>query len=208
MRGGRPARRWHEGIVSGIGRRTPDRRAEAQSSRVSGFLHRANRSGSAHLAELRAARDDLRHRPAEVSVHRLRRLENAMRFALMIEPQQGSSYAEQLDLARLAERLGFEAFFRSDHYRSFPGADDQPTTDAWTVLAGIARETSQIRLGRPRLTDYLPPSGILRQGLDHGRRDERRPDRGRRGSGLERRGAQPARLAVPRNQGAGRPPRR
>jgi F420-dependent oxidoreductase-like protein len=70
-----------------------------------------------------------------------------MRFALMIEPQQGLSYAEQLDLARLAERLGFEAFFRSDHYRSFPGPADNPTTDAWAVLAGIARETSTIRLG-------------------------------------------------------------
>ena len=70
-----------------------------------------------------------------------------MRFALMIEPQQGLSYAEQLELARLAERLGFEAFFRSDHYRSFPGPDNSPTTDAWTVLAGIARETTRIRLG-------------------------------------------------------------
>ncbi|MGA2513022.1 MAG: TIGR03560 family F420-dependent LLM class oxidoreductase [Candidatus Limnocylindrales bacterium] len=70
-----------------------------------------------------------------------------MRFALMIEPQQGLTYAEQLDLARLAERLGFEAFFRSDHYRSFPGPDNRPTTDAWTVLAGIARETTRIRLG-------------------------------------------------------------
>ena len=70
-----------------------------------------------------------------------------MRFALMIEAQQGLSYAEQLDLARLAERLGFEAFFRSDHYRSFPGPDGKATTDAWTVLAGIARETSTIRLG-------------------------------------------------------------
>jgi F420-dependent oxidoreductase-like protein len=70
-----------------------------------------------------------------------------MRFALMTEPQQGLSYAEQLDLARLAERLGFEAFFRSDHYRSFPGPDNSPTTDAWTVLAGIARETTRIRLG-------------------------------------------------------------
>ena len=70
-----------------------------------------------------------------------------MRFALMIEPQQGLSYAEQLDLARLAERLGFEAFFRSDHYRSFPGPTDKPTTDAWAVLAGIARETTTIRLG-------------------------------------------------------------
>jgi alkanesulfonate monooxygenase len=70
-----------------------------------------------------------------------------MLFALMIEPQQGLSYAEQLELARLAERLGFEAFFRSDHYRSFPGPADKPTTDAWTVLAGIARETTTIRLG-------------------------------------------------------------
>ncbi|MGA3057621.1 MAG: TIGR03560 family F420-dependent LLM class oxidoreductase [Candidatus Limnocylindrales bacterium] len=70
-----------------------------------------------------------------------------MRFCLMIEPQQGLSYDEQLELARLAERLGFETFFRSDHYRSFPGPDDSPTTDAWTVLAGIARETTHIRLG-------------------------------------------------------------
>jgi F420-dependent oxidoreductase-like protein len=70
-----------------------------------------------------------------------------MRFALMIEPQQGLSYAEQLELARLSERLGFEAFFRSDHYRSFPGPADQPTTDAWAVLAGIARETTSIRIG-------------------------------------------------------------
>ena len=70
-----------------------------------------------------------------------------MRFALMTEPQQGLSYLEQLEIARLAERLGFEAFFRSDHYRSFPGPTDSATTDAWTVLAGIARETTTIRLG-------------------------------------------------------------
>jgi F420-dependent oxidoreductase-like protein len=70
-----------------------------------------------------------------------------MRFALMLEPQQGLSYTEQLDLARLAERLGFEALFRSDHYLSFPGESNRPTTDAWTVLAGLARETTRIRLG-------------------------------------------------------------
>jgi F420-dependent oxidoreductase-like protein len=70
-----------------------------------------------------------------------------MRFALMTEPQQGLSYDEQLGLARLAERLGVEAFFRSDHYRGFPGPADQPTTDSWTVLAGLARETTKIRLG-------------------------------------------------------------
>jgi F420-dependent oxidoreductase-like protein len=70
-----------------------------------------------------------------------------MRFALMIEAQQGLSYAEQLTIARRAEAVGFEALFRSDHYGSFPGPDDNPTTDAWTVLAGLARETERIRLG-------------------------------------------------------------
>jgi len=70
-----------------------------------------------------------------------------MRFAIMLEPQQGVTYAQQLAVAQRAEAAGFEAFFRSDHYQSFPGPDNLPTTDAWTVLAGIARETSTIRLG-------------------------------------------------------------
>jgi F420-dependent oxidoreductase-like protein len=70
-----------------------------------------------------------------------------MRFALMIEAQQGLSYEDQLALARRAEAAGLEAFFRSDHFASFPGAADNPTTDAWTVLAGLARETTSIRLG-------------------------------------------------------------
>ena len=70
-----------------------------------------------------------------------------MRFALMLEPQQGLTYDDQLQIARLAERLGFEALFRSDHYANFPGDADGPATDAWTVLAGLARETSTIRLG-------------------------------------------------------------
>ncbi len=70
-----------------------------------------------------------------------------MRFAMMIEAQQGLRYEDQLAVARRAEAAGFEAFFRSDHYASFPGGSDQPTTDAWACLAGIARETATIRLG-------------------------------------------------------------
>jgi F420-dependent oxidoreductase-like protein len=70
-----------------------------------------------------------------------------MRFALMIEPQQGLSYAQQLDIARHAEAGGFETLFRSDHYESFPGPDSNQTTDAWAVLAGLARETKRIGLG-------------------------------------------------------------
>lgn len=70
-----------------------------------------------------------------------------MRLALMTEPQQGLTYQEILDAARTAEQAGLEAFFRSDHYASFPGPDDQPTTDAWATLAGLARDTERISLG-------------------------------------------------------------
>ena len=70
-----------------------------------------------------------------------------MRFALMTEPQQGISYDEILAITRTAEEVGFEAFFRSDHYTSFPGENGRPTTDAWATLAGLARETTRIHLG-------------------------------------------------------------
>jgi alkanesulfonate monooxygenase SsuD/methylene tetrahydromethanopterin reductase-like flavin-dependent oxidoreductase (luciferase family) len=70
-----------------------------------------------------------------------------MRFALMTEPQQGVTYEQQLALAQRAEAAGFETFFRSDHYTGFPGDGDGPTTDAWAVLAGLARETKTIGLG-------------------------------------------------------------
>ncbi len=70
-----------------------------------------------------------------------------MRFALMIEAQQGLSYEDQLAIALRAEAGGFETLFRSDHYASFPGESGQVTTDAWAVIAGLARETSTIGLG-------------------------------------------------------------
>jgi F420-dependent oxidoreductase-like protein len=70
-----------------------------------------------------------------------------MRLALMTEPQQGLSYDDILAAARTAEEAGIEAFFRSDHYASFPGPGGEPTTDAWATLAGLARETSRIHIG-------------------------------------------------------------
>src|SRR5260221_13791798 len=70
-----------------------------------------------------------------------------MRFALMIEAQQGLSYEDQLSIALRAEAGGFETLFRSDHYASFPGSTTQTTTDASAILAGLARETTTIGLG-------------------------------------------------------------
>ena len=72
-----------------------------------------------------------------------------MRLRIFLEPQQGATYEDQLAVARAAEDLGFDALFRSDHYlhmgdhvNGLPGP-----TDAWITLAGLARDTSRIRLG-------------------------------------------------------------
>ena len=66
----------------------------------------------------------------------------------MTEPQSGASYDDVLAVAKAAEAHGFDAFFRSDHYMVFDDSPGLPgSTDAWITLAGIARETTQIRLG-------------------------------------------------------------
>ncbi|MCR2810851.1 MULTISPECIES: LLM class F420-dependent oxidoreductase [unclassified Microbacterium] len=71
-----------------------------------------------------------------------------MEYCTFSEPQQGFSYDEQLAFALATERAGFDGFFRSDHYMRMGPGDPLPgPTDAWTTLAGLARETRRIRLG-------------------------------------------------------------
>ncbi|RNI18318.1 LLM class F420-dependent oxidoreductase [Flexivirga caeni] len=71
-----------------------------------------------------------------------------MELRIFTEPQQGASYDDLVAVAQHAERLGFGAFFRSDHYLAMGSASGLPgPSDAWITLAGIARETSTIRLG-------------------------------------------------------------
>ena len=71
-----------------------------------------------------------------------------MTLRIFTEPQQGSSYDQLLAVARTAEECGFGAFFRSDHYLKMGAASGLPSaTDAWITLAGLARDTTTIRLG-------------------------------------------------------------
>jgi F420-dependent oxidoreductase-like protein len=63
------------------------------------------------------------------------------------EPQQGATYDDLLRVARASEDAGYDAFFRSDHYLAMGGEGLPGPTDAWVTLAGLARETSTIRLG-------------------------------------------------------------
>lgn len=71
-----------------------------------------------------------------------------MELRIFTEPQQGASYDTLLAVAKAAEDLGFDGFFRSDHYLAMGSADGLPgPSDAWVSLAGLARETRRIRLG-------------------------------------------------------------
>lgn len=74
-----------------------------------------------------------------------------MDLRIFTEPQQGATYDDLVKVAQESERLGFSGFFRSDHYLAMGGALEAGglpgPTDAWITLAGIARETTTIRLG-------------------------------------------------------------
>jgi F420-dependent oxidoreductase-like protein len=71
-----------------------------------------------------------------------------MRLRIFTEPQQGATYDDLLAVARTAEEHGFDGFFRSDHYLRMGDGDPGPgATDAWVTLAGLARETTRVRLG-------------------------------------------------------------
>lgn len=71
-----------------------------------------------------------------------------MKLRIFTEPQQGASYDTLRRVALAAEDLGFDAFFRSDHYLKMGEVSGLPgPTDAWITLAGLATETKRIRLG-------------------------------------------------------------
>ncbi|WHM35986.1 LLM class F420-dependent oxidoreductase [Streptomyces sp. BPTC-684] len=85
-----------------------------------------------------------------------------MDLRIFTEPQQGADYDTLLAVAKATEALGFDAFFRSDHYLRMGSADGLPgPTDAWITLAGLARETSRIRLGTLMTAGTFRLPGVL-----------------------------------------------
>ncbi|MFD9485214.1 LLM class F420-dependent oxidoreductase [Streptomyces sp. NPDC059991] len=85
-----------------------------------------------------------------------------MDLRIFTEPQQGADYDTLLAVAKATEALGFNAFFRSDHYLRMGSADGLPgPTDAWITLAGLARETSRIRLGTLMTAGTFRLPGVL-----------------------------------------------
>jgi F420-dependent oxidoreductase-like protein len=85
-----------------------------------------------------------------------------MLLRVMTEPQEGATYDDLLRVARATEELRFDAFFRSDHLQRIADGDPGPgSTEAWVTLAGLARETSRIRLGTMVSSATFRPPGML-----------------------------------------------
>jgi F420-dependent oxidoreductase-like protein len=85
-----------------------------------------------------------------------------MDLRIFTEPQQGATYDTLLTVAKATEDLGFDAFFRSDHYLRMGSVDGLPgPTDAWITLAGLARETRRIRLGTLMTAGTFRLPGVL-----------------------------------------------
>jgi alkanesulfonate monooxygenase len=84
-----------------------------------------------------------------------------VKVRIFVEPQQGATYQQLLEVAQVAESGGFDALFRSDHYLTMGGDGLPGPTDAWVTLAALARETSRIRLGTLVTSATFRLPGIL-----------------------------------------------
>jgi F420-dependent oxidoreductase-like protein len=81
-----------------------------------------------------------------------------VRLRVLMEPRHGATYEQILALARTTEEADFDGFFRGDHYLGIDAADPSYLpTDSWTTLAGLAVQTSRVRLGT------LVTAGTFRQ---------------------------------------------
>jgi len=69
-----------------------------------------------------------------------------MRFGLDISQHQ-LTWDEIVRRAKLAEDAGLEGVWVFDHFKALYADPKGPSMEAWTLLAGLARETSRVRLG-------------------------------------------------------------
>jgi F420-dependent oxidoreductase-like protein len=84
-----------------------------------------------------------------------------MKVRIFVEPQQGATYQQLLDVAHEVEAGGFDALFRSDHYLTMGGDGLPGPTDAWVTLGALARETTRIRLGTLVTSATFRHPGVL-----------------------------------------------
>jgi F420-dependent oxidoreductase-like protein len=71
----------------------------------------------------------------------------AIQLALMIEGQEGLTWARWEALARVAEESGYVGLYRSDHLTGLFGDPRRPSLDTWASLTWLATRTRRLRFG-------------------------------------------------------------
>ncbi|WP_448575970.1 TIGR03560 family F420-dependent LLM class oxidoreductase [Thermomicrobium sp.] len=71
-----------------------------------------------------------------------------MQIGLMIEGQEDVTWQRWLRLIELAERLGFESLWRSDHLFSVLGVPERETLALWPSLTVVALRSQRITFGQ------------------------------------------------------------
>ena len=130
-----------------------------------------------------------------------------MDLRVFTEPQQGATYDDLLAVAQRAEELGFDAFFRSDHYLAMGGDGLPGPTDAWMTLAGAGPRDLDDPARHADDVGDLPAARPAGDRGRAGRPDERRPGRARARRRLVRGRARRVRHPVPDDRRALRPAR-
>ena len=85
-----------------------------------------------------------------------------MKVRVLMEPRHGATYDRVVAMAKATEEAGMDAFFRNDHYLGIDSTDPEyRPTDSWTTLAGLAIETTQIKLGTLMTAGTFRHPGVL-----------------------------------------------
>ena len=172
--------------VRGAGRR-PDERDDV----VAAAAERAHEH-AAH--EARTARDEGAH-GGTLDCPRVR-------VCLMVEGQEGVTWAQWLALAEACEEAGLEGLYRSDHYLSIVRGGEAGSLDAWATIAALAARTERIRLGTLVSPVTFRPAAVLAKSVGHRAGDLRRARRARHRRRLVRGGARGLRVLVPADRRA------
>lgn len=75
-----------------------------------------------------------------------------LEIAVMIEGQNGLTWARWLQIAQLVENAGFVGLFRSDHFTN-GNPPDMESLELWTSLTWLASHTNRIEFG-PLVTPF------------------------------------------------------
>src|SRR5215213_10026540 len=74
-----------------------------------------------------------------------------------------AKWAKAVEVAQLAERLGYDSVWVYDHFHNVPRPAQEAVFECWTTLAALSQRTSRVRLGQMvGCNSYRQPSVLAK----------------------------------------------